>query len=128
MYTAEMAYTFPKRTLRKVDGWLGDYEGNLTYLLRGMLKDLDCETKIPVIKYIYYDGDIVAKKFRVAVQLSRTLEMSIIMPHGEAKTLTTTYHMDIFKAILELVQHKTLDFLCSEYSHVPHADEDEDPL
>jgi hypothetical protein len=91
-----------------------------------MLHDLGCETKIPVIKYIYYDGDVVAK-CRVAVQLPRTLEMSIIMPYGEAKTLTTAYHMAIFKAILELMQHKTLDFLCSEYSHVPHAEEDEDP-
>ena len=126
MYTAKMAYTFPKRTLRKVEGWLGDYEGNLTDLLRGMLKELHCETRIPILKYIYYDGEIVAK-CRVSVQLPKKLEMSPIMPYGEAKTLTTAYHMAIYKAILELRQHKSVELLCSEYSHVPHAEEDEDP-
>ncbi|KAK1668817.1 hypothetical protein QYE76_056976 [Lolium multiflorum] len=83
---AIMAYTFPKRTLRQVEGWLGDYEGPLTDLLRGMLKELHCETRIPVLKYIYYDGEIVAK-YRVSVQLPMQLEMSRIMPYEEAKTL-----------------------------------------
>ncbi|KAK1620361.1 hypothetical protein QYE76_025878, partial [Lolium multiflorum] len=121
-----MAYTFPKRTLRKVEGWLGDYDGPLTDLLRGMLKELHCETRIPVLKYIYYDGEIVAK-CRVSVQLPMRLEMSRIMPYGEAKTITTAYHMAIFKAILEIRQHKSVELLCSEYSHIPHAEEDEDP-
>ena len=121
-----MAYTFPKRTLRKVEGWLGDYDGQLTDLLRGMLKELHCETRIPVLKYIYYDGEIVAK-CRVSVQLPTQLEMSRIMPYGEAKTITTAYHMAIFKAILEIRQHKSIELLCSEYSHMPHAEEDEDP-
>jgi hypothetical protein len=35
--------------------------------------------------------------------------------------------MAIFSAITKLRHHKTTNFLCSEYSHVPHADEDEDP-
>ncbi|KAK1698284.1 hypothetical protein QYE76_014981 [Lolium multiflorum] len=121
-----MAYTFPKRTLRQVEGWLGDYEGPLTDLLRGMLKELHCETRIPVLKYIYYDGEIVAK-YRVSVQLPMQLEMSRIIPYGEAKTLTTAFHMAIFKAILEIRQHKSVELLCSEYSHIPHAEEDEDP-
>ncbi|KAK1679949.1 hypothetical protein QYE76_040797 [Lolium multiflorum] len=121
-----MAYTFPKRTLRKVEGWLGDYDGQLTDLLRGMLKELHCETRIPVLKYIYYDGEIVAK-CRVSVQLPMQLEMSRIMPYGEAKTITTAFHMAIFKAILEIRQHKSVELLCSEYSHIPHAEEDEDP-
>jgi hypothetical protein len=84
MYIARMANTYPKRTLRMIETRLADYEGSLIDLLRGMLHDLSCETKIPVIKYIYYDGDVVAK-CRVAVQLPRELEMSIIMPCGEAK-------------------------------------------
>ena len=126
MCTTGMANTYPKRTVRKSETWLGDYGGSLTDLLRGMLSELGCETRIPVLKYIYYDGDVVAK-CRVGVQLPKELGMSIIMPYGEAKTLTTAYHMAIFSAILELRQHKTTDFLCSEYSHVPHAEEDEDP-
>ncbi|KAK1608605.1 hypothetical protein QYE76_032278 [Lolium multiflorum] len=105
-----MAYTFPKRTLRQVEGWLGDYEGPLTDLLRGMLKELHCETRIPVLKYIYYDGEIVAK-YRVSVQLPMQLEMSRIMPYGEAKTFTTSFHMAIFKAILEIRQHKSVELL-----------------
>ncbi|KAK1653337.1 hypothetical protein QYE76_071142 [Lolium multiflorum] len=124
--SAIMAYTFPKRTLRQVEGWLGDYEGPLTDLLRGMLKELHCETRIPVFKYTYYDGEIVAKH-RVSVQLPMRLEMSRIMPYGEAKTFTTAFHMAIFKAILEIRQHKSVELLCSEYSHIPHAEEDEDP-
>ncbi|KAK1628292.1 hypothetical protein QYE76_002607 [Lolium multiflorum] len=123
---AIMAYTFPKRTLRQVEGWLGDYEGPLTDLLCGMLKELHCETRIPVFKYTYYDGEIVAKH-RVSVQLPMRLEMSRIMPYGEAKTFTTAFHMAIFKAILEIRQHKSVELLCSEYSHIPHAEEDEDP-
>jgi hypothetical protein len=49
------------------------------------------------------------------------------MPYGEAKTITTAYHMGIFKAILEIRKHKSVELLCSAYSHIPHAKEDEDP-
>jgi hypothetical protein len=49
------------------------------------------------------------------------------MPYGEAKILTTAYHMAILRAITELREHKTTNFLCSEYSHVTHAEEDDDP-
>ena len=117
-----MANTYPKRMVRKSATWFGDYEGSLTDLLRGMLSDLWCKTRISVMKYIYYDGDVVAN-CRVVVQLPRELEMSIIMPYGEAKTLKMAHHMAIFSAILELRQHKSTYFLCSEYSHVPHAEE-----
>ncbi|KAK1664883.1 hypothetical protein QYE76_053042 [Lolium multiflorum] len=72
-----MEYTFPKRTLRKVDGWLGDYEGPLTDLLRGMLKELHCETRIPVLKYIYYDGEIEEKG---TDSISLDLEMGFSKP------------------------------------------------
>jgi hypothetical protein len=111
MYTAGMANTYPKRTLRKSETWLGDYEGSLKSLLRGMLHDLGCETKISIIKCIYYDGDVVAK-CRVGVQLLKEIGMSIIMPYGKEKTLTTAYHMAIFSAITELIEYKTTDFLC----------------
>ena len=121
-----MANTFPKRTLRKVEGWLGDYDGPITALLCGMLKELHCDPRIPVIKYTYYDGEILAK-CRVSVQLPEKLLMSRIMPYGEAKTITTAYHMGLFKAILEIRQHKSVELLCSEFSHIPHAEEDEDP-
>jgi hypothetical protein len=121
-----MANTFPKRTLRKVEGWLGDYVGPITALLCGMLKELHCDPRIPVIKYTYYDGEILAK-CRVSVQLPEKLLMSRIMPYGEAKTITTAYHMGLFKAILEIRQHKSVELLCSAYSHIPHAEEDEDP-
>ncbi|KAK1620369.1 hypothetical protein QYE76_025886 [Lolium multiflorum] len=49
------------------------------------------------------------------------------MPYGEAKTITTAYHMGLFKTILEIRQHKSVELLCSEFSHIPHAEEDEDP-
>ncbi|KAK1684386.1 hypothetical protein QYE76_045234 [Lolium multiflorum] len=123
---AIMANTFPKRTLRKVEGWLGDYDGPITALLCGMMKELHCDPRIPVIKYTYYDGEILAK-CRVSVQLPEKLLMSRIMPYGEAKTITTAYHMGLFKAILEIRQHKSVELLCSEFSHIPHAEEDEDP-
>ena len=121
-----MANTFPKRTLRKVEGWLGDYDGPITALLCGMLKELHCDPRIPVIKYTYYDGEILTK-CRVSDQLPAQLLMSRIMPYGEAKTITTAYHMGLFKAILEIRQHKSVELLCSEFSHIPHAEEDEDP-
>ncbi|KAK1612393.1 hypothetical protein QYE76_036066 [Lolium multiflorum] len=123
---AIMANTFPKRTLRKVEGWLGDYDGPITALLCGMLKELHCDPRIPVIKYTYYDGEILAK-CRVSVQLPTKLLMSRVMPYGEAKTINTAYHMGLFKAILEIRQHKSVELLCSEFSHIPHAEEDEDP-
>ncbi|KAK1649910.1 hypothetical protein QYE76_067715 [Lolium multiflorum] len=126
MKEAIMANTFPKRTLRKVEGWLGDYDGPITALLCGMLKELHCDPRIPVIKYTYYDGEILAK-CRVSVQLPTKLLMSRVMPYGEAKTITTAYHMGLFKAILEIRQHKSVELLCSEFSHIPHAEEDEDP-
>jgi hypothetical protein len=77
-----------------------------------MLKEFHCKTRIPILKYICYDGKIVAK-CRVSVQLPKILKMSRIMPYGEAKTLTTAYHMAIFKAILEIRQHKSVELLCS---------------
>ncbi|KAK1642304.1 hypothetical protein QYE76_060109 [Lolium multiflorum] len=91
-----------------------------------MLKELHCDPRIPVIKYTYYDGEILAK-CRVSVQLPTKLLMSRVMPYGEAKTITTAYHMGLFKAILEIRQHKSVELLCSEFSHIPHAEEDEDP-
>jgi hypothetical protein len=82
----------------------------MTYVLRGLLLELGCDPRIQVMKYMYYDGTIVAK-CRVGLQLSDKLGMSVVMPSGEARTIRTAYHMAVFKAITNIQEHKTKELL-----------------
>ncbi|KAK1643793.1 hypothetical protein QYE76_061598 [Lolium multiflorum] len=53
--------------------------------------------------------------------------MSVVMPAGEARTIRTAYHIAIMKAITDIREHKTKDLIGSEFAHIPHMEEDDDP-
>jgi hypothetical protein len=50
------------------------------------------------------------------------------MPAGEARTIRMAYHIVVLKAITEIFEHKTKELLGSEFAHIPHLQEDEDPM
>ncbi|KAK1693779.1 hypothetical protein QYE76_010476 [Lolium multiflorum] len=54
--------------------------------------------------------------------------MSIVMPAGEARTIQTAYHIAIMRAITDIREHKTKELMGSEFSHIPHMKEEDDPM
>ncbi|KAK1633050.1 hypothetical protein QYE76_007365 [Lolium multiflorum] len=46
---------------------------------------------------------------------------------GEARTIRTAYHIAIMKAITNIREHKTKDLIGSEFAHIPHMEEEDDP-
>jgi hypothetical protein len=79
------------------------------------------------MKYMYYDGTILAK-CRVGLRLPKSLGMSVVMPAGEARTIRTTYHIAIMRAITDIREHKTKELIGSEFAHIPHMEEEDDPM
>jgi hypothetical protein len=75
---------------------LDEYDGNLSDLLRGILQECGCETRIPVKKYAYYEGRVF-QKYRVGIMLPAKLGMSMIMPAGEACIVSVAYKIAIVK-------------------------------
>jgi hypothetical protein len=78
------------------------------------------------MKYMYYDDTVLAN-CRVGIQLPESLGLSVVMPAGEARTIRTTYHIAIMKTIIYIREHKTKDLIGSEFAHIPHMEEDDDP-
>jgi hypothetical protein len=105
---------------------LDEYDGNLSDLLRGILKECGCETRIPVKKYAFYEGRVF-QKYRVGIMLPAKLGMSMVMPAGEACTVSTAYKIAIMKAITDIREHKTKKLLGTKFTHIPHDEEGEDP-
>jgi hypothetical protein len=104
----------------------GDYDGNLFDILRGILQECGCETHIPVKKYAYYEGRVF-QKYRVGIMLPAKLGMSMIMPAGEARTVSVAYKIAVMKAITDIHEHKMEKLLGTKFTHIPHNEEGEDP-
>jgi hypothetical protein len=54
--------------------------------------------------------------------------MSVVMPAGEARMVSTTYKIVVMKAITDIREHKTEKLLGTKFTHIPHDEEGEDPL
>jgi hypothetical protein len=106
---------------------LDEYDGNLSDLLRGILQECGCETRIPVKKYAYYEGRVF-EKYKVGIMLPAKLGMSVVMPAGEVCTVSTAYKIAVMKAITEIREHKMEKLLGTKFTHIPHDEEGEDPL
>jgi hypothetical protein len=106
---------------------LDEYDGNLSDLLRGILQECGCETRIPVKKYAYYEGRVF-QKYKVGIMLPTKLGMSVVMPAGEARTVSTAYKIAVMKAITDIREHKMEKLLGTKFTHIPHDEEGEDPL
>jgi hypothetical protein len=76
---------------------LDEYDGNLSDLLPGILQECRCETRIPIKKYAYYEGRVF-QKYSVGIMLPAKLGMSVIMPAGEAHTVSVAYKIAVMKA------------------------------
>jgi hypothetical protein len=105
---------------------LDEYDGNLSDLLRGILQECGCETRIPVKKYAYYEGRVF-QKYKVGIMLPAKLGMSVVMPAGEAHTVSTAYKIAVMKAITDIREHKMEELLGTKFTHIPHDKEGEDP-
>jgi hypothetical protein len=121
-----MARTNPSRTVQVRDVTLDDYDGNLSNILRGILLECGCETCIPVKKYAYYEGRVF-QKYKVGIMLPAKLGMSVIMPTGEARTVSVAYKIAVMKAITNIREHKMEKLLGTKFMHIPHDEEGEDP-
>jgi hypothetical protein len=121
-----MASVRPGRNVKVKTSSLDDYDGGLADILRALLLEFGCDPQIRLMKYMYYDGPVLAK-CRVGLQLPAELGMSPVMHAGEARTIRTAYHIAILKAITEIREYKTKDLIGSEFAHIPHMEEDEDP-
>jgi hypothetical protein len=86
-----------------------------------------CETRIHVKKYAYYEGRVF-QKYKVGIMLPAKLGMSVVMPAGEARTVSTTYKIAVMKAITDIREHKMEKLLGTKFMHIPHDEEGEDPL
>jgi hypothetical protein len=53
--------------------------------------------------------------------------MSVIMPAGEARTVSVAYKIAVMKAITDIREHKTEQLLGTKFTHIPHDEEGEDP-
>jgi hypothetical protein len=59
--------------------------------------------------------------------LPAKLDMSVIMPAGEACTISVAYKIAVVKAITDIRKHKTEQLLGTKFMHIPHNNEGEDP-
>jgi hypothetical protein len=121
-----MASTNPSRTVQVRDVTLDAYDGNLSDMLRGILQECGCETRIPAKKYAYYEGRVF-QKYKVGIMLPTKLGMSMIMPAGEAHTVSVAYKIAVMKAIIDIRKHKMEQLLGTKITHIPHDEEGEDP-
>jgi hypothetical protein len=53
--------------------------------------------------------------------------MSVIMPAGEARTVSVAYKIAVMKAITDIREHKTEQLLHTKFTQIPHNEEGEDP-
>jgi hypothetical protein len=59
--------------------------------------------------------------------LPAKLGMSVIMPAGEACTVSVAYKIAVMKAITDIREHKTEKLLGTKFTHILHDEEGEDP-
>jgi hypothetical protein len=90
------------------------------------LLECGCETRIPVKKYAYYEGKVF-QKYKVGIMLPAKLGLSVIMPAGEARTVSVAYKIAVMKAITDIREHKMEKLLGTKFMHIPHDEEGEDP-
>jgi hypothetical protein len=53
--------------------------------------------------------------------------MSVIMPAGEARTVSVAYKIAVMQAIIDIREHKTEKLLGTKFTQIPHDEEGEDP-
>jgi hypothetical protein len=53
--------------------------------------------------------------------------MSMIMPAGEARTVSVAYKIAVMKAIIDIPEHKTEKLLGTKFTQIPHDEGGEDP-
>jgi hypothetical protein len=90
-----MASTKPPRIVQLQDITLDEYDRNLANLLRGILQECGCETRILVKEYTYYEGRVF-HKYRGRNHASCQVEHEL----GYACTISTAYKIVVMKAIM----------------------------
>jgi hypothetical protein len=121
-----MASTNPSRIVQVRDVTLDEYDGDISNMLWGILQECGCETRTPVKKYAYYEGRVF-QKYKVGIMLPAKLVMSVIMPAGEARTVSVAFKIAAMRAITDIREHKTEKLLGTKFMHISHDEEGEDP-
>ena len=116
-----MTSSMPPRIVRVSESNLKEHFGGWTEILKSLLLALSCATDIPVKIYSYFDGNILAK-YRVAIELPEELDMSIIMPYGEAQSSALAFDIAVVEAITSIREYKCDELKGTIFAVIPFGD------
>src|SRR3954465_11741523 len=98
---------------------LNDYGGDWTNNLRQLLWSLECESRLLVKIYTFYDGQVLAK-YRVMIMLPKKLGLKGEMPAGEARCMASSYPIVVAAAITMIRENKSKALESSTHTIIPH--------
>src|SRR4051812_18223302 len=114
-----MAPRYPPRNVQVMNRTLNDYGRDWTDNLRQLLWSLECESRLLVKIYSYYDGQVLAK-YRVMIMLPKKLGLNGEMPLGEARFMAYAYQIAITAAITMIREQKSQALEGSTHTIIPH--------
>ena len=100
-----MTTPVPERIVRLKNTTLDEFPGDWNDVLRQMLMDGGCRTRVPVKVYSYHDGRVLAK-YRVVLVLPTKLGLGGLLPSGEALTMRSAAEIALMEAITRIREHK----------------------
>lgn len=121
-----MAPRYPPRNVQVMNWTLDDYGGDWTDNLRQLLWSLECESRLLVKIYSYYDGQVLAK-YRVMIMLPKKLGLKGEMPAGEARCMASAYQIVVAAAITMIRGHKSQALEGSTHTIIPHETSNSGP-
>src|SRR3954463_5887969 len=114
-----MAPRYPPRNVQVLNRTLDDYRGDWTDNLRQLLWSLECESRLLVKIYSYYDGQVLAK-YRVMIMLPKKLGLKGETPSGEARCMASAYQIAVAAAITMTREQKSQALEGSTHTIIPH--------
>ena len=116
---------YPERTIRRLNTSLEAFKGEWPEILRQLLKEFGCTTKIPVKIFTYHDGRIFVK-YRVALKLPTALGLNVQMPDGEARTQGAAFDIAVVRAITLIRELKAREIRNMAFIPIPHQEREND--
>src|SRR4051812_6836686 len=114
-----MAPQYPPRNVQVMNMTLNDFGGDWTDNLRQILWSLDCESRLLVKIYSYYDGQVLSK-YRVMIMLPKKLGLKGEIPSGEERCMASAYQSAVAAAITMIREQKSQALEGSTHTIIPH--------
>ena len=100
-----MTTPLPERVCRPRATTLDEFHGEWTDVLKQMLMDCGCSTRIPVRIYSMHDGRVLAK-YRILLLLPAELGLGMIPASGEALTMSAALEIALVEAVTRIREYK----------------------